>query len=221
MNRKIESYLDVLFSDIPRSRKSIELREELSANMNDRMDDYLKEGKSENQSYSLVIANMGDVDELLQEVSLTADTKKEVTHYRERNAMLRTVAIMLYILAPAVLIAMTSHYSGEYSVVAMFILIAIATGLLVYSGASTPKEYAHICVDDDNDEDERSQFASTGTWRTYRAITSMAWSIASVLYLIVSFMTFYWHITWIIFPITAAILSIFRTILQIKETNHV
>ena len=219
MNRKIESYLDVLFLDIPRSRKAIELREELSANMNDRMDDYLKEGKSENQAYSLVIANLGDVDELLKEVSLTPDNKKEMAHYRKRNAIYRTVAIMLYIIAPALLIALaTSPVPSEYSVVSMLIVIAIATGLLVYSSASTPKEYANISVDDD--DDEKSQFASMDTWRTYRTISSVAWSTATVLFLLISFTTFYWHITWIIFPITAVILGIFRTILQIKEMKH-
>ena len=47
MNERIKNYVDLLFSKIPASNKSIELKEEILTNMNDRMQDYLEEGKSE------------------------------------------------------------------------------------------------------------------------------------------------------------------------------
>ena len=68
MNNKIKNYIDVLFSDIPRSKKATELKAELLANMNDRYDDYIKEGKSENEAYSASVSNIGDIDALLSEV---------------------------------------------------------------------------------------------------------------------------------------------------------
>lgn len=45
MNSKIKNYVEVLFSDIPRSNKARELKEELLSNMSERFEDYIQEGK--------------------------------------------------------------------------------------------------------------------------------------------------------------------------------
>ena len=68
MNSKIKNYVEVLFSDIPRSKKANELKEELLSNMSERFDDYIGDGKTENQAYSLVISSLGDIDEMLEDV---------------------------------------------------------------------------------------------------------------------------------------------------------
>ena len=65
MNGKIMKYVEVLFSDIPRSKKSNELKEEILSNMSDRFEDYIKDGKTENQAFSLVVSSLGDIDEML------------------------------------------------------------------------------------------------------------------------------------------------------------
>ena len=39
MNSKIKNYLDAIFSDILRSKRSMELKEELSTNMSERFED--------------------------------------------------------------------------------------------------------------------------------------------------------------------------------------
>ena len=51
MNKKIDNYIDVLFSDIPRSKKASELKEELRANMNEHYDDCIAQGQTESQAY--------------------------------------------------------------------------------------------------------------------------------------------------------------------------
>ncbi|NMA48881.1 MAG: hypothetical protein GX947_03820 [Tissierellia bacterium] len=65
MNGKIMKYVEVLFSDIPRSKKSNKLKEEILSNMSDRFEDYIKDGKTENQAFSLVVSSLGDIDEML------------------------------------------------------------------------------------------------------------------------------------------------------------
>ena len=57
MNHKIDSYINALFSDVPRTKKAQELIDELLSNMRDRYEDYLREGKSEAQAYSLTVAS--------------------------------------------------------------------------------------------------------------------------------------------------------------------
>ena len=61
MNHKIDSYIHALFAGIPRTKKAQELKEKLLSKMHDRYADYLREGKSDAQAYSLTVASMGDV----------------------------------------------------------------------------------------------------------------------------------------------------------------
>lgn len=93
MNKKIRDYVEVLFSDIPRSQKANELKEELLSNMTERFDDYISQGKSENQAYSLVISNLGDVDEMLAEVMPDADFVSQARSYRRGMPGIRPSAL--------------------------------------------------------------------------------------------------------------------------------
>ena len=68
MNEKIKNYVGLLFEGVPQSRKAIELRNEILANLNDRFEALLAEGKSEHEAYGFAIAGLGDVDELIKTV---------------------------------------------------------------------------------------------------------------------------------------------------------
>lgn len=48
MNEKIYNYVNVLFTDIPRSKKTEDLKEEILSNMSERFEDYIQKGKTEN-----------------------------------------------------------------------------------------------------------------------------------------------------------------------------
>ncbi|MEG1049859.1 MAG: permease prefix domain 1-containing protein [Oscillospiraceae bacterium] len=73
MNNKVKNYVDALFTGVPRSKKATELKEELLSNMSERFEDYMAQGKTEIQAYSLAVSNMGDVDGLLSELIPDAD----------------------------------------------------------------------------------------------------------------------------------------------------
>ena len=47
-----------------------------------------------------------------------------------------------------------------------------------------------------------------------RSYSSLLWSIIAVVYLIISFTTFAWHITWLIFPIGAIVEKIISIALK-------
>lgn len=68
MNNRIKSYVDGLFSEIPRSGKVTDLKEDLLANMSESYENYIREGKTENEAYSLVISDLKDLDEMLADV---------------------------------------------------------------------------------------------------------------------------------------------------------
>ena len=69
MNSKIKNYVDVLFNDIPMTRKAAELKEEILSTLNEHFEAHLAEGKSENQAYTEALSDMGDIDELLESLT--------------------------------------------------------------------------------------------------------------------------------------------------------
>lgn len=50
-----------------------------------------------------------------------------------------------------------------------------------------------------------------------KSINGLIWAIGLAIYFIVSFLTGAWYITWVIFPITAAVQGLVKAILDLKE----
>ena len=53
--------------------------------------------------------------------------------------------------------------------------------------------------------------------RLSKGVGSLIWAVGLALYFLVSFTTFAWHITWLIFPITGAVQGLARAIFDLKE----
>ena len=58
---------------------------------------------------------------------------------------------------------------------------------------------------------------NSGSRQTFRAVNSAVWTLATVLYLIISFSTMRWNVTWIIFLIAAAVQSIIRAAFELRK----
>ncbi len=215
MNQKLNNYVNGLFADIPKSKKAKELKEEMLANLNDRYEDYIARGQSPNQAYQAVVSSMGDVDELLAEVMPTEDYSAEKQRYRQRNAKNTAIAVMLYILGSIALIGLSVYgesigaeeFGGTMGLLILLALTAIATGLLIYTFMSTPLEFKAK----DEDEVFVAQLPKHQQ-KVMRAALSAFWMLVTVIYLVYSFATNDWHISWIIFPIAAALEGIIKTI---------
>lgn len=224
MNSKIKNYVDVVFKDVPRSKKAIELKEEIASNLNERFEDYLKEGKSETESYGLAVANMGDIDEMIREVMPNEDFVKEANTYRRRNARNTAIGVCLYILGAAALILLSiigeqigmDDLGGALGVIVLLVLAAIATAMIVYSHMSTPKEYKDY---EDSQEQELKSMKPKDR-KIFEAISSIYWLIVTAVYLLISFLTHAWGITWIIWVISGIMHQIIVVIFQLKGTNE-
>ena len=97
MNGKIKNYVDVLFNDIPQTRKAAELKEEILSNLNEHFEAHIAEGKSENQAYTEALGDLGDVDELLESLAPERELKPKIDDYRKKAAKNKSIAVMLYI----------------------------------------------------------------------------------------------------------------------------
>lgn len=145
MSNKVENYVYVLFQDIPKTTKALELKEELLANLLDRYNDYIAEGKTENQAYSLAIANLGDIDDILKDVIPTENFKIQNNKYRQIKARNVTFAIILYMFFPIILISLNTIFNNSNLTIMLALTIpAIATGILIYTYMSIPSEHKLI-----------------------------------------------------------------------------
>lgn len=223
MNSKIKNYVDVLFSDIPKGKKANELKEELLSNMSERYNDYIDEGKTENQAYSLVISNLGNVDELLADVIPDAEFKQEARFYRVRNARNTAISVAMYIIGTVFVIGLgglSESFGGrDYSVLGVIILlifVAIATGLLIYTNLSTPPEYK-----DYDEKKERECRLYTGKQgRVLKSLLSVYWTFITLVYLAVSFFTMQWHVTWMIWLLAVVFQGIIKTIYEMRHDDE-
>lgn len=211
MNAKIENYVDVLFKGIPNTKKARELKEEILSNLNEHFEAHLKEGKSENQSYTESLADLGDVDELLKELEPDIELKKKIDSYRQKKAFITSISVMLYILSivfvigftciPELLDSPNEEVFCIVGVILMFVCIAVATGLLVFIHMSKPQDVAdyissnrvvNISIDDKN------------RIKKIAAFMKLYWMLVLIIYLFVSFTTEKWFCTWLIWVIAGA-----------------
>jgi MFS superfamily sulfate permease-like transporter len=223
MEDKLRRYIDGLFARIAPTKKAVELKEEMLQNLHDKYSDLVSEGKTPEAAYNIAIAGIGDVSGLLSE--LEADIVYEMPDMaeyeasRRKSAMMTAIAVMLYILSIMPLIVLSEigfRYPERIGVPVLFIMIAAATGLLVYNHMTKPKYHKTADTMVEDFREWRSGASDQKSLR--RAISSALWSVLVVLYFIVSFWTFAWHLTWIIFIIGGAIEAIINILFTLKKS---
>ena len=213
MNKKVKNYVDVLFCDIPRTKKRQELKEEVLANMSERFDEYILQGKSENQAYTQAITDLGDIDEMLSGLTPERELKPQIDTYRVRRARNTAIAVSMYILGVIMLIGLGGipsvlglgrweEIGGVIGLLFLLSLSAGATALLIYTNMSVPQDVAPFLREDDDDE---KIFRGDSSKRAliYSSILKLYWLAVVAVYLVISFATFAWGITWIMFPVAA------------------
>lgn len=214
MNTKITNYVEVLFKDIPNTKKAQELKEELLSTLNDHFEEHIAEGKSENQAYTEALTDIGDIDALLKELEPEKELQSKIQEYRNKRAKFTSIAIMLYILSVVSVIAtagiteILNHEKKDLyeivGIIIMFVFIAIATGLIIYVNMSKPQDVEQYLT-----SNKKKSFVNyngnSKTLRTIAAFMKLYWMIVLIVYLAVSFTTGQWAWTWIIWLIGSAI----------------
>lgn len=143
--------------------------------------------------------------------------EKRVTEIK-RNAILRAVAVGMYIscVTPCILLSMTPLVN--ISPVFMFLMIAIATVLIVLS--KDKKAYAK--KDDtmvENFKEWNSKKKETSA--LYKILVAILWVTVSVLYIYITFATgiLTASVTWIIFIVAVAVQNLMRAIFDYVEAS--
>lgn len=210
MNDRIKTHVDSLFEGAPQTRKVMDLKEELLANLNSKYDDLIASGTSEDDAYRLVISGIGDISELVRQIqNESAFNSHYPTQERKKSALFVAIAIGLYIISPMCVVAFK-----DQGVLVMFALIAIATGILIYNRMTRPR----YVKEDETIVEEFKQWKSESSEkrRLRQSISSVLWPLIVVIYLAFSFLSGAWGISWIIFIIGAFIEGVIKLIFEIK-----
>lgn len=141
-------------------------------------------------------------DELLTGNSNIKEAKKE--NVKSNFARNIAVAVMLYIFAVLAIVICSAQFGQPIIGVSIFFMfIAIATGILIYNGIYYSKESS----DEKNVKEDN----------ILKQISSIIYTIGVIIYLLVSFITMAWNITWIIFIIVGLINQIVRLIYSVSK----
>lgn len=215
MQAKLRAYMDHLFAQTRPTKAAIELKEEMLQNLTDKYNDLLAEGKSPEAAYNIATASIGDISELLaqlkqEENQIPRYTEEQIQRSRQRSAICISVAVMLYILCVVPCIVWPN-----YGVILMFVMIAAATGLIIYN--SMTKLSYHKTEDTVVEEFKEWKSESDERKKTMKSINHALGTIFLVLYFVISFSTGAWYITWLIFPISGAVQNIVKACFDLKQ----
>ena len=228
MKEKIRQHFNQIFAEAPKTRKALDLKQEMVQNALDKYDDMVADGYSEEDAYRNVIESIGDVSELfpeMEEKNLLTLSEKD----RKKKAMLTAVAVGMYIFAAAVFLffgsinGIADEFDISFTVLGLVValLICIApTVMLVYAANMYP-DYTKKDENNMVESYKEARYNSNRETAVRKSINSIIWTLAVVLYFIISFVSFDWEITWVIFPMALCVQSIVRLIFSLKEDrNH-
>ena len=87
MEDKLRRYIDEIFEETTPTKKSVELKEEMIQNLQDKYNDLLQEGKTPEAAFNIVVAGIGDVTVLLRELE-NDSSSTSIEKARQKSAAL-------------------------------------------------------------------------------------------------------------------------------------
>lgn len=154
----IKNYLDNMFRNLPNTEEVRRAKSELLQMMEDKYEELISEGKSENEAVGIVISEFGNLDELAESLGITEavtenpDESKpmlSLDRVKEYLAMINKRSILLPLAIALCIISVITNVIADFlplhvniiGVGGMFGVIAVAVGLFIYTGIEN-KKYA-------------------------------------------------------------------------------
>ena len=82
MKERIKKYVDGLFADIYETKQLLELKEEISANLLEKVNDLVAGGNSEEIAFNKAVSSLGDMNELIGNLKKASQEKGNSDQYR-------------------------------------------------------------------------------------------------------------------------------------------
>lgn len=207
MREQLIQYVNLLFAG---AQGCEDIKQEILQNTLDRYDDLIAEGKVPEAAYRLAISGIGDISEILgtQRISHSVNAhiqEPEVKEEQQKQKKLRATAIALYVLCPIPLFLLSELGAATIGLCGLLLMVAIATALIIMSSKK------------ENEEEKQEPSPMTPQQSLRKTIKNTINVASLVIYLLLSFTTHAWYITWLVFPIEAAIWELTKAILDLKE----
>lgn len=137
MEPKLREYIEHLFVNAPHTEQTNDLKEEIIRNTIERYHDLIADGKAESEAYSLAIEGIGDINELLSELGVSAACisfdEDKLMQIKTRSTVIKSIAVALYIMCIIPPICFSIVDCSNFGAILMFLMISTATGLLIYN----------------------------------------------------------------------------------------
>lgn len=151
----IRNYLETMFARLPNTLEVQKAKDELWQMMEDKYTELIGDGKSENEAVGIVISELGNLDELAEELGIRnivvqeskgADNRirtvvlaevKEYLHDKTRTAYTIALGVFLCIVSCCgylVNFGGSWRIRGMFATSFMFLSVAVAVGLFLFSG---------------------------------------------------------------------------------------
>lgn len=225
MNERIRKHINELFADAPKTRKALELKEEMAQNTIEKYQDLIGEGYQEEDAYRNVIDSIGDVTELfedLKEKSLFSLPEKD----RKKKAMLTAIAVGMYIFAGVVFLVcmvLDDIYFLKLPEIGMLGLALTAlvcippTCMLVYAAHMYP---VHRKKEENLVElYKEAAYVGSREKAIKKCIGIIIWLTTFLLYFAISFATGHWEVTWLLFLVGACAQAIEVLIFSLRRSS--
>ena len=207
MRQQLIKYVDLLFAG---ATDAEDIKQEILQNTLDRYDDLLSQGKTPEAAYRLAISGIGDINELLgTPLQNPAPSGESNTEEDRKSRTKQAVAIAMYIASPIPLFVLGDMGLGTLGLCLLLLLVAAATALLVTTAKDDPEE------PEMNNPSENI----TPQEELRRSIARTIRIAALAMFLILSFLTGAWFITWLVFPIASAIRGVILACIDLKEAK--
>lgn len=216
MREQLIKYVELLFAGSP---DTYDMQQEILQNTLDRYDDLIAQGKTPEAAYRLAISGIGDINELLgtpapcpAPEAVTGPSARFKPVYRNApvwKKILRAVAVFLYIISFIPLFVLSEMDMGTIGLCGMFAIWGVATLLIILASGGSKKE----------EREKEKDGPLTPQQELRKAVKKVIDTVGLVVYFLISFWSGAWHITWLIFPIMAAVQGIVNACMDLKEAS--
>lgn len=164
----IRNYLENMFMNLPKTKEVIKAKMELGQMMEDKYNELLKDGKTDNEAIGIVISEFGNLDELAEDLgihdymkqgeysqrkTLSMDTVRKYISEKIKSSVHIALGVLLCITSPVMFIVAEALGDGYYmnpevaealGVFCFFAFIAAAVGMFIFDSIKMGKwSYLH------------------------------------------------------------------------------
>ncbi|MEA3318715.1 MAG: permease prefix domain 1-containing protein [Bacillota bacterium] len=98
VDKKVQAYVDGLFSGVGESQQLFDLKEELATNLKEKIADYKKDGMDESAAFKEAVSSMGDLSGLVNDMREIGQDKVKQAVYSSMTARISAAGLITGIL---------------------------------------------------------------------------------------------------------------------------